>query len=394
MRDESDDVGQIDTPHPPPSRRRPASASRSEFDFINKVRRRAHQTKPTHDTSSSSLITHPSSLRSPSSFILGIGDDAAVTRARRGHDTLITTDLLVEDVDFRRDWMPPQMLGHKALAVSLSDIAAMGARPRWALLSVGVPEDVWRGRFVDEFYEGFFALADECGVTLIGGDVSRTPGRIVIDSIVLGEAKRNRTALRSGARAGDRIFVTGALGGSAAGLQLLESGARLSKNAVRRNRLSATEQLMLRHLRPSARLAWGQFLGEKRLATAMIDLSDGLSSDVAHLCRESGVGANIDALRIPVDPLIESRGVQVDDVLSSHAGDAFTLALGGGEDYELLFTVSPKNAARVPDEIDGVAATYIGDVTDEKGRVLLIAGRRRRTLKSSGFTHFKRARPT
>ncbi len=386
MRDESDGAEQIGSTDLLPSRRSPAAASRSEFDFINKVRHRAHQTNPALNTSSSSLIPHPSSLS------LGIGDDAAVTRARRGHDTLITTDLLVEDIDFRRDWMPPQMLGHKALAVSLSDIAAMGARPRWALLSVGVPEEVWRGRFVDEFYKGFFALADECGVTLIGGDVSRTTNRVVIDSIVLGEAKRNRAVLRSGASPGDRIFVTGALGGSAAGLQLLEGGARLPKNAVRRTRFSATEQLMLRHLRPSARLAWGQFLGEKRLATAMIDLSDGLSSDLAHLCRESGVGANIDASRIPIDPLIERRGEQVDDVLSSHAGDAFTLALGGGEDYELLFTVSPKNAARVPDEIDGVAATYIGDVTNEKGRVLLIAGRRRRTLKSSGFTHFKRAR--
>ena len=132
-----------------------------------------------------------------------------------GRDTVITADLLVEDVDFRLATTTPELLGHKALAVSLSDVAAMGALPRWALLSLGVPERIWRSSFLDQFYKGFFALADRYGVALVGGDVSRTPERVVIDSIVLGEAIHGRARLRSGARAGDHIFVTGSLGGAA-----------------------------------------------------------------------------------------------------------------------------------------------------------------------------------
>src|SRR5215211_1182094 len=151
---------------------RPTRPSRSEVDFINHLRRRA--------LDHLSLIPHPSSL-------LGIGDDAAVIRQRAGRETVITADLLIEEIDFRLDTTTPRLLGHKALAVSLSDIAAMGARPRHALLSLGVPREIWRSDFVDEFYEGFFALAETYNVALVGGDVSRTPERIVIDSIVLGE---------------------------------------------------------------------------------------------------------------------------------------------------------------------------------------------------------------
>ncbi|MGH9903843.1 MAG: thiamine-phosphate kinase, partial [Pyrinomonadaceae bacterium] len=320
-------------------------ASRSEFDLINRLRYRADGGHSTGKGSASSLIPHPSSL------ITGIGDDAAVLRNHAGLDSLVTADLLVEDVDFRRATTTPRLLGHKALAVSLSDIAAMGGRPRWALVSVGVPRDVWESDFLDEFYEGFYALALGHGVTLVGGDVSRTPERVVVDSVVMGEAARGRAVLRSGARPGDRIFVTGALGGAAAGLQLLEAGARLSTRP-RQSRAGPRERLLLRHLRPTPRVAWGQLLGEKRLAAAMIDLSDGLSSDLSHLCRESGVGARIDAASIPVDPLIRKARASTTDDLS--------LALNGGEDFELLFTVHPRRAARLPGEIDGVTITDIG----------------------------------
>jgi len=360
----------------------PRAYSRDEFDFIERIRRRSLRRRVAPDIPSS-LIPHPSSLLS------GIGDDAAVTGSSSGYDSLSTVDLLVEDVDFRRMWMPPRLLGYKALSVSLSDIAAMGARPRWALLSVGVPREVWNSRFLDEFYEGFFALADEYGVILIGGDVSRTPERIVVDSIVLGDAKRKRAVLRSGARPGDLIFVTGTLGGAAAGLQLLESGARLPKNTARKFRHNAPEQIMLRQLRPDARVAWGRLLGEKRLATAMIDVSDGLSSDLAHLCRASGVGAKIEAARIPVDPLIEQVAVQASNDMERTLIDPFTLSLHGGEDYELLFTIGPRNASRLPDEVDGVTARYIGEVTQEPGRIVLLQGSRARNLKPSGFNHFK-----
>src|SRR5437764_2353927 len=215
----------------------------SEFDFINRIRQRA-----LNYSENSSLITHNSSL----SF--GIGDDAAVIRQRSGHDTVITTDLLVEEIDFRLNTTTPWLLGYKALAVSLSDIAAMGARPRFALLSIGVPSAIWNSDFVDELYEGFFALAETYKVALIGGDVSRTPERIIIDSIVLGETVTGRAILRSGARAGDHIFVTGSLGGAAAGLRLLEHGARLRKTPPRSTYNQVVEQLILRQLRPEPRV--------------------------------------------------------------------------------------------------------------------------------------------
>ncbi|HEY0547148.1 MAG TPA: thiamine-phosphate kinase, partial [Pyrinomonadaceae bacterium] len=309
-----------------------------------------------------------------------IGDDAAVIRQSSAHDMLVTTDLLVEDVDFRRAWMPPKLLGHKALAVSLSDCAAMGARARYALLSVGAPREIWRSNFVDEFYEGFFALADAAQVTLIGGDVSRTRSPIVIDSIVLGEVRRGRAALRSGARAGDHIFVTGSLGGAAAGLKLLEHGERLTNRKPRTRRARAVAELLLRHLRPQPRMAWGALLGERRLATAMIDISDGLSSDLAHLCDESGVGAQLDAARIPVDASLLQPGGRDDDALS--------LALHGGEDFELLFTVSPRNLKRLPTKLDGVSITYIGDVTDASHGIEIFDGEDSHSMKPAGFSHF------
>jgi thiamine-monophosphate kinase len=352
------------------------SPSRSEFDFIERIRQRATNQRRTNDFNSS-LITHHSSLS------LGIGDDAAVIQQLPGRDTVITTDLLVEDIDFRLSTTTPWLLGYKALAVSLSDIAAMGAHPRYALLSIGVPQEIWNSDFVDELYEGFFALAETYNLALIGGDVSRTPERIVIDSIVLGETARARAVRRSGARPGDHIFVTGALGGAAAGLRLLERGARLRRKRPRSSHYRNIEQLLLRQLRPEPRVAWGTALGEERLATAMIDISDGLSSDLAHLCRESNVGAIVDASRIPVDsPVINLCG--------RRALDPLLLALHGGEDFELLFTVRPRDLSWLPRRVGGVPVTYIGDITNESGHIRIAEGSRVWTLESGGFQHFGR----
>ena len=340
---------------------------RDEFDFIDYVRKRARQ----HE---SLLTAAPSALNlQPSALLHGIGDDAAVIAPRAGCETIITADLLVEDVDFRRATTPAQALGHKALAVSLSDIAAMGARPRWALLSVGVPADVWRTRFLEEFYAGFFALARRAGVALIGGDVSRTPERIVIDSIVLGEARRGRLVLRSGAHPGDQLFVTGTLGGAAAGLSILELSARARRGTAR-------QQLIERHQRPEPRLAWGALLAERRLASAMIDLSDGLSSDLAHLCRASGVGALLEAAQLPSDPLIAQVGT--DDEA------ALRLALDGGEDFELLCAVRPQHVARLPRTLAGVPITRIGEIRPRAAGLRLRIGAHTRRLKPAGFLHF------
>lgn len=354
---------------------RPSSShiARGEFDFIELIRRQEDARFAT--LKNSSLVTHHSSL------LQGIGDDAAVIRQRAGFDTVVTADLLVEDVDFRlvRGWTSPRDLGHKALAVSLSDVASMGARPRFCLLSVGVPRVRWRGRFLEEFYAGVRSLAEAHGVLIIGGDTSRTPERVVVDSIVLGEVRSGRAVLRSGALAGEQIFVTGSLGGAAAGLKMLESVSVRKSKAFQK---SKTLGLVARQLRPEPRVEWGALVGERRLASAMIDLSDGLSSDLAHVCRESGVGARIDAASLPLDPLIQSAGISPDEALRH--------ALDGGEDFELLFTVSERDARRLPGELGGVRVTRIGEVTRERGKVRLVHNGRARLLRPGGFEHFAR----
>jgi thiamine-monophosphate kinase len=357
------------------------SASLSEFDLIERLKRRAERT----DTSVSSFTLPPSSL------IRGIGDDAAVIRTEIGKNTVVTTDLLVEEIDFHRDTTRPDLLGHKALAVSLSDIAAMGACPRWALISIGVPKEVWSSEFIDEFFEGFFRLADRYKVTLIGGDVSRTLDRIVIDSIVIGESIKGGAIFRSGAQPGDQIFVTGYLGDAAAGLRLIEQGVRLQPQTTqqpvasavgRRPRARSIDHLLLRHLQPEPRVGWGLLIGDKQLATAMIDISDGLSSDLNHLCRESKVGALVDASRIPIDHLVT-------ELCGRRALDPLMLALHGGEDFELLFTVKAENVAKLPTRVDGVSATRIGEITDAPSGIRIAEGSKVWNLEPGGWEHFK-----
>lgn len=344
----------------------------NEFDFIKRIRTLAHE------------------RGAAPGLVRGIGDDAAVLRSFAGSDVVVSTDLLIEDVDFRRDTTRPDLLGHKALAVSLSDIAAMGARPRWALLSIGVPNDVWESEFLSRFYDGFFQLAARYGVALIGGDVSRTPEKIVIDSIAIGECLPEREVFRSGAQPDDQVFVTGFLGDAAAGLRLIERGVRLHEpatkepppSAVAETELHPIDHLLLRQLQPEPRVGWGQLLGDQQLATAMIDISDGLSSDLNHLCTESKVGALIDAASIPIDPLVK-------DLSGRRALDPLMLALHGGEDFELLFTVKPENATRLPRRVDGVAVTRIGEITAASDGVRISEGSRTWNLEPGGWEHFK-----
>jgi thiamine-monophosphate kinase len=345
----------------------------NEFDFIKKIRALANQ------------------RGAAPGLVRGIGDDAAVLKSFAGSDVVVSTDLLVEDVDFRRNSTRPDLLGHKALAVSLSDLAAMGARPRWAMSSLGVPNDVWDSGFVDKFYSGFFELAGRYGVHLIGGDISRTPDKIVIDSIAIGECLMDREIFRSGAQPGDLIFVTGFLGDAAAGLRLIERGAQLHTAATEEAPAAATgeendrhpiDYLLLRQLRPEPRVGWGLLLGQQRLATAMIDISDGLSSDLNHLCDESKVGALIDAASIPIDPLVK-------DLSGRRALDPLMLALHGGEDFELLFTVNPENVAKLPKRVDGVPLTRIGEVKEAGASVQISEGPRTWKLEPGGWEHFK-----
>jgi thiamine-monophosphate kinase len=357
-----------------------STTRRSEFDFLNTLKGRAlHRNRSSNSSTSSSFIPHPSSL------LLGIGDDAAVIRETAGRNTVVSTDLLIEDIDFQRDTTTSHFLGHKALAVSLSDIAAMGARPQWSLLSLGIPNDIWNSDFLDEFYEGFFLLADCYDVALVGGDLSRTPEKIVIDSMVMGQCADGKAILRQGARVGDAIFVTGSLGGSAAGLRLLDRGARVPQKGMPAKSADpdsdAVRQLLLRHLRPEPRVGWGLVLGEERLASAMIDISDGLSSDLSHLCEQSGVGALIDASHIPIDPLVAA-------ICGRRALDPLLLALHGGEDFELLFTVDPSMVTKLPHRVDGVAVTRIGEVRHASERIHIAEGTRVWELEPGGWQHF------
>ncbi len=342
------------------------SSFKSESDFIQHLRRiDAERNGSTHRS------------------LIGIGDDAAVIEQRSGREFVITTDLLVEEIDFRLETTTPFLLGHKALAVSLSDIAAMGARPNWALLSIGVPQESWDSGFLVQFYEGFLALASRYNVKLIGGDTSRVSDHVVIDSIVIGESASKGSVLRSGAKVADQIFVTGSLGGAAAGLRLLEHGARLGNNRVNQEEpCHDLESLLLRHLKPEPRVGWGLVLGEHGLASSMIDLSDGLSSDLNHICSESGVGALIEAAQLPQDhSVIKLSG--------RRALDPLMLALHGGEDFELLCTIPPEKISKLPSKVDGVPISHIGEVTPAKQAVKIRERSRIWYLTPGGWDHFE-----
>ena len=216
----------------------------NEFDFLRKLRARVE------------------TRRTTAGVVRGIGDDAAVIAGQPGKNVLITTDLLVEDIDFKRSTTRPELLGKKALGVSLSDIAAMGGQPRWSLVSLGVPTDIWNSDCVDAFYDGYLEVAEKYGIQLIGGDVSRTPDKIVIDSIVLGQTASGGEVSRSGAKVGDQIYVTGFLGDAAAGLRLIERGAKLHPESSGQRETNSVDHLLLRHLAPEPRVGWGMLLGD------------------------------------------------------------------------------------------------------------------------------------
>ena len=296
-----------------------------------------------------------------------VGDDCAVLPKDSKTDLVITADMLVEDIDFRLSWTTPELLGVKALAVSLSDIAAMGASPKWAMLTIGCPTKVWNTDFVDKFYQGWMTLAQHYKVELIGGDVSRTPDKIVIDSIAGGEVPKGQAVMRSGASPGDSIFVTGALGGAAGGLILLESGFRYAKVGRKR------KELIARQLRPTARVETGTYLRRRNLASAMIDISDGLGADLYHLCDASGVGARLEHDAIPYDENLSA--------LAPHGAPSPGF---GGEDFELLFT-SPRKVisnAKLP------PITRIGEITSNVGIVEVVAENLWRDLPRMGYKHF------
>jgi thiamine-monophosphate kinase len=296
-------------------------------------------------------------------LIRGIGDDCAVLRPAIGSDLLVTTDLSLEGVHFRREWHPPESVGHRCLARGLSDIAAMGGEPIAAFLSLALPAKLPQS-WVDKFLKGLLNLADQFGVTLAGGDTSQSPSRVLADIVVLGSAPKGRAILRSGASVGDLIYVTGTLGGSAAALGLLFSKKKIDP------------QKFPRHFAPVPRIQAAQILRAEKIPTSMIDLSDGLSTDLSHICEASAVGAEIWAGAIP-RAKIGSPPKLVD----------LELALHGGEDYELLFTASPRK--RVPKRIAAVPVTCIGEITRKKRIALVNENGSRSILKPKGWEHFR-----
>lgn len=291
----------------------------------------------------------------------GIGDDAAVLRIPGGHEMLVTTDFSLEDVHFRRQWHSAESIGHGCLLRGLSDIAAMGGDPIAAFLSFALPGKLPQ-RWVDGFLTGVLRLAREFGVSLAGGDTAESPGKILADIIVVGSVPQGKAILRSGARVGDRIYVTGQLGSSAAQL------ARLYSAQTKRNtRTRAREPLR------TPRITIGRLLRQKGIASSMIDLSDGLSTDLSHICEESRVGAEIWEQAIPRATL-------------DHGPVDMKFALHGGDDYELLFTA--RNRVRVPPKIDATPVTKIGEITRGRKLFLLDANRRRVELEPAGWEHF------
>ena len=307
-------------------------------------------------------------------IVTGIGDDCAVLRLLPGRgrkkDTLVTTDFSLEGIHFRRDWHSPESVGHRCLARGLSDIAAMGGEPVAAFLSLALPRKVpqsWVGRFA----RSLIGVAQRYGVTLAGGDTAESPNGILADIIVVGTAPKGKAVLRSRARAGDLIYVSGELGGSAAAVLMMEKEMR--KKSMRK--LNPREYP--RHFFPEPRVELGRILREQGLPSAMIDTSDGLSTDLAHICEDSGVGAALQAALIP-RASVGKPPRQVDLQFSLH----------GGEDYELLFTVP--RSKRVPSRIAGIPITHIGQITRSKKIFLMNPSGVGHELQPRGWEHFRK----
>ncbi|HEY3704932.1 MAG TPA: thiamine-phosphate kinase [Terracidiphilus sp.] len=308
---------------------------------------------------------------------LGIGDDCALLRIKDREQVAVTTDLSIDGRHFRLGWHPPEAVGHRTLARGLSDLAAMGARPLAAFVSLGLPKDLVqregrRPAWVSRFYDGLLTLAARHKTPLAGGDLAESPAALA-DIVLVGAVPRGRALLRSAARAGDAIYVTGTLGGSAAGLDILSKLAKKRGGAPAAIRIpKRTSALLHAHLYPEPRLAQGQWLQRRGLASAAIDLSDGLSTDLTHICEESGLAAEVDSSAIPLGP-----------------GATLQQALHGGEDYELLFTARPHLS--VPGRLAGVPVTRIGRMALARHNtplVMLLMDGEARPLEPLGWQHF------
>lgn len=305
-------------------------------------------------------------------LVKGIGDDVAVVKLGE-KVLLLTTDILIEDIHFRRSWTNPFDLGRKALAVSLSDIASMGGTPKYFLISIGLPKNLPLS-FISSLYRGLRKEAEQFQTELIGGDTSLSQ-RIVINICLLGEGKEENVLFRKGARVGDALFVTGTLGDAALGLKILQKGRKIQ----------GSKRLIQKLLSPRPRIELGQALAKKHWATAMIDVSDGLLIDTSHLLKESGVGACIWENRIPLSRSYLKQ-------IHSLSNDPIHLALSGGEDYELLFTAPNEIGRRISflSRLFKVPITHIGKILPQReGLQIIREDGGIYTPSQLGFEHFK-----
>ena len=336
----------------------------------------------------------------PDWLLVGIGDDAAVVEPERNRVEVLTVDALVEGVHFDRAFVPPAAIGHRALAVNLSDLAAMGAAPRLALLSFALPAGLPLADF-DGMIGGLARLAARHRIHVAGGNLTRSPGPLMIDITVVGSVKRRQALTRAGARPGDEIYVSGTIGAAAAGLSMLREMSSNTKDRKDTKEQSGTEKSLPfvsfvssvlknncveRYLYPEPRVRLGLLLSRNRAASASIDLSDGLADGVHRIAEASGVGAVIDADALPIDPEVrgwfEERGL-----------DPVEEALTAGDDYELLVTVRPRTGRRLAAARRGdVPLTRIGTCTEGRAAVLRVRNGNSVTegeLPSGGYDHFR-----
>lgn len=324
--------------------------------------------------------------RSAPLLVRGIGDDAAVIAASPTTWWHITTDLLAEGVHFDLSTASLESLGNRAAMVNLSDIAAMGAIPRYLLASLAIPK-TFTSTHIFELYRGLMKACRLHGVRLIGGDTSASKAGLFLSIALIGTTAARRALFRHGAHVGDRIYVTGTLGDSLAGLQLLTRGKTLRSTQRKSVQLRKSHRhfLVNRHLHPTARLAEGQWLNTAQLATAAIDLSDGLSGDLQHICEESRVGAELDLSTIPISSACRAYA-------ELHRLQPVQLALTGGEDYELLFTVSSKNQSAVERKAHarGYRVTCIGTIRPLRfGIQMTCSDGMMRPVPMTSYEHFR-----
>ncbi|MGC2620834.1 MAG: thiamine-phosphate kinase [Acidobacteriaceae bacterium] len=346
-------------PRPAAIRPQPTRPVPGELALIDSIRQKAARTQ-----SSSKALR------------IGIGDDCAILRPTAGYEICITTDFSLENVHFRRDLHPPQSVGHRCLARGLSDLAAMGADPLAVFLSLALPART-SAAWVDGFMEGLLALAAQHHVPLAGGDTAQSPQLITADIVAVGQLPRNAARLRSGAQPGDFLYVTGALGGSAAELLAFTHNPRKFRNLTTATRNHP-------HLYPQPRLAAGRRV--RKLATAVIDTSDGLSTDLTHLCQASKLAAEIEEATLPIHPLaIHAKEAGL-------APSALDLALHGGEDYELLFTAPP--TTRIPRTLADTPIHRIGTMSKPRQNqpqiVMKDRNGQRIPIQPAGWEHFSK----